>query len=85
MVGISPGSIEEIIVKSSNIKPSFSPEQARQLPAIAVDAKPDSFNRLSEGHFSQVFSYETISGEERVLRLGQKEYSFYADKYAHDQ
>lgn len=71
-------------MKTSNIKPSFTMEQTKALPPIAGDSVPESFRRLTEGHFSQVFSYETSSGEKRVLRLGRKLYSFEADKFAHD-
>jgi aminoglycoside phosphotransferase (APT) family kinase protein len=72
-------------MKTSNIKPTFSAEQARGLPVIAEDIVPESFTQLTEGHFSQAFSYETTAGEKRALRLSRKEYSFIADKFAHDR
>jgi hygromycin-B 4-O-kinase len=72
------------IMKSSNIKTTFSAEQAGSLPQIADDIVPGTLKQLTEGHFSQAFSYETGVGEKRVLRLGRKLYSFEADKYAHE-
>lgn len=71
-------------MKTSNIKSEYSPEQAGNLPVIAGEIKPSSLVRLTEGHFSQAFSYETNAGEKRVLRLGRKAKSFYADRYAHE-
>lgn len=68
-------------MKTSNVKPTFSAEQAKAIPA-REDIIPESFKQLTEGHFSQVFSYETTRGEKKVLRLGRKKYSFKADKFA---
>ena len=71
-------------MKSSSIKTEYSPEQVASFPALAGEIAPGSLTQLTEGHFSQAFKFETSQGEDRVLRLGRKLYSFEADQYAHD-
>src|SRR4030081_2966211 len=71
-------------MKTSNIKPNFSREQVQQLNAVSRDILKGSIKQLTEGHFSQVFSYKTKAREKLVIRLGLKLYSFDADRYAHD-
>lgn len=66
------------------IKSEYSREQAAAIPALTDEIVPGTLRPLTEGHFSQAFKFETPQGEERVLRLGRKLYSFEADQYAHD-
>jgi aminoglycoside phosphotransferase (APT) family kinase protein len=71
-------------MKSSSIKTEYSPEQVVSLPALAGEIAHGSLSQLTEGHFSQAFSFETNRGEMRVLRIGRKLRSFRADQYAHE-
>ena len=52
------------------------------LANIKSDAAPGSVQQLTEGHTSQVFSYETLSGGKRVLRLRESKKDLQADQYA---
>lgn len=71
-------------MKSSNIKSEYTPEQVRAIPVLANELTPGTLRQLTEGHFSQAFSFETSVGEKRVLRIGRKLRSFRADQYAHE-
>lgn len=64
------------------MKTTYSQENIRTFLASREDARPTSIVRLTEGHTSQVFGFETNAGKKLVLRVSAHEADFAADEYA---
>lgn len=66
------------------MKTTHTPESVAAFLRNIEDADPASVAKLTEGHASQAFSFETWHGDKYVLRISDNQDDFEADKYAAD-
>ena len=65
------------------MKTTYTINEVRQfLKKIKSETVPSSVKQLTEGHTSQVFSFETNTGNEYVIRLRESKKDLQADRYA---